>query len=75
MLFVVLDLMKHVLLYVHLFIIITLVALISINKAKVENVINFNYLKFMLGECLSWNANYDLPNIDIVNRRSLFGFI
>ena len=30
---------------------------LSINNAKVGNVIKFNYLGFMLDECLSWNAH------------------
>ena len=38
---------------------------LSINNAKVENVIEFNYLGFMLDECLSWNAHIEMIGIKI----------
>ena len=38
---------------------------LSINNAKVENVIKFNYLGFMLDECLSWNAHIEMIGIKI----------
>ena len=40
---------------------------LSINNAKVENVIKFNYLGFMLDECLSWNAHNEMIGIKISN--------
>ena len=33
---------------------------LAISKPKVENVIKFNYLGFMLDECLSWNAHIEM---------------
>ena len=38
---------------------------LSINNAKVENVIKCNYLGFMLDECLSWNAHIEMIGIKI----------
>ena len=38
---------------------------LSINNANVENVIKFNYLGFMLDECLSWNAHIEMIGIKI----------
>ena len=38
---------------------------LSINNAKVENVIKFNYLRFMLDDCLSWNAHIEMIGIKI----------
>ena len=38
---------------------------LSINNAKVENVIKFNYLGFMLDESLSWNAHIEMIGIKI----------
>ena len=38
---------------------------LAINNAKVENVIKFNYLGFMLDECLSWNAHIEMIGIKI----------
>ena len=38
---------------------------LSINNAKVENIIKFNYLGFMLDGCLSWNAHIELIGIKI----------
>ena len=38
---------------------------LSINNAKVVNVIKFNYLGFMLDECLSWNAHIEMIGIKI----------
>ena len=35
--------------------------------AKVEHVIKFNYLGFMLDECLSWNAHIEMIEIKISN--------
>ena len=32
---------------------------------QVENVIKFNYLGFMLNECLSWNAHIEMIVIKI----------
>ena len=40
---------------------------LSINNAKVENVIKFNYLGFMLHECLTWNARIEKIGIKISN--------
>ena len=36
-----------------------------INNAKAENVIKFNYLGFMLDECLAWNAHVKMIGIKI----------
>ena len=33
---------------------------LSINNAKIENDIKFNYLRFMLDECLSWHAHIEM---------------
>ena len=38
---------------------------LSINYAKVKNVIKFNYFGFMLDECLSWNAHIEMIGITI----------
>ena len=38
---------------------------LSINNAKVENVIKYNYLGFLLDECLSWNAHIEMIGIKI----------
>ena len=40
---------------------------LSINNAQVENVIKFNYLGFMLDECLSWNAHIEMIGIKFSN--------
>ena len=39
--------------------------ILSINNAKDENVIKFNYLGFMLDECLSWNAHIEMIGITV----------
>ena len=38
---------------------------LSISNAKDENVIKFNYLGFMLDECLSWKAHIEMIGIKI----------